>query len=175
LVAPYQLDARACISYLTIELKQDVPAQFRGRHGPWIFGCDICQEVCPWNRRGPAATEEAFQPVDDRNPASPGELLQLDQAEFSRRFRHTPLARPKRGGLLRNAAIVLGNSPDPQSLPALVQGLADADPLVRGACAWALGQYTEPAAREALSARAAVESDPNVHAEITAALALEKP
>ena len=170
LVAPYQLDARRCISYLTIELRQAVPAEFRGQAGPWIFGCDVCQEVCPWNHRVPESTEPAFQPAADRNPASLAELLELDPGEFSRRFRRTPLARPKRGGLLRNAAIALGNHPHPPALPPLIRGLADADPLVRGACAWALGRYAEPAAHAALQSRLAVEDDRTVREAITAAL-----
>jgi epoxyqueuosine reductase len=170
LVAPYQLDARRCISYLTIELRQAAQAELRGQAGPWVFGCDVCQEVCPWNHRAPASAEPAFEPAEDRNPASLAELLELGPGEFSQRFRHTPLARPKRRGLLRNAAIALGNCPHPPALPALVRALADADPLVRGACAWALGRYAEPAARAALESRLALEDDPAVRDEITAAL-----
>ncbi len=153
LVAPYQLDARRCISYLTIELRGPVPAEFREPIGDWLFGCDVCQDVCPWNRRGPASLEPAFRPARDTNPAGLAELFFLDDEAFRLRFRHTPLWRARRRGILRNAAIVLGNRPSPAALPALLQGLADAEPLVRDASAWALRQYDSPEARSALHGR----------------------
>jgi epoxyqueuosine reductase len=98
-------------------------------------------------------------------------LFDLDDPAFRARFRHTPLWRPKRRGLLRNAAIVLGNRPLPEALPALIRGLNDIEPLVRGACAWALGRHSEPAARVALDDRQQIESDDDVRHEIDAALA----
>jgi epoxyqueuosine reductase len=97
-------------------------------------------------------------------------LFELDEAEFRRRFRHTPLWRPKRRGLLRNAAIVLGNRPTPAAIPALSRGLHDCEPLVRGACAWALGRYSEHSAQTALRRRRDIELDADVRAEITVAL-----
>ncbi len=115
LVEPYRLDARRCISYLTIELRGAVPAELREAVGDRLFGCDVCQEVCPWNRRTPTTTEEGFRPRPGMNPVDLAALFSLDEAAFRRRFRHTPLWRPKRQGILRNAAIVLGNRSHPST------------------------------------------------------------
>lgn len=166
LVEPYRLDARKCISYLTIELRNHIPAEHRGAMGDRLFGCDTCQEACPWNRRTPTAGEEGFRPRPGMNPLEPAGLLTLDEGAFRRRFRHTPLWRPRRRGILRNAAIVLGNRPHPAALPALVRGLNDPEPLVRAGCAWALGRQADDVAREALRERLPLESDPAVRAEI---------
>jgi epoxyqueuosine reductase len=158
---PYVLDASRCISYLTIELRDAVPAELRPGIGEWLFGCDVCQDVCPWNSRAPLSRQAEFDAIS---------LFDLDDAAFRERFRHTPLWRAKRRGLLRNAAIVLGNRPTPDAIPALIGGLNDVEPLVRGACAWALGRYHEPAASTALRNRRQVESDDEVRREINAAL-----
>jgi epoxyqueuosine reductase len=166
-VAPYVLDARRCISYLTIELRESIPAELRRGVGDWLFGCDVCQDVCPWNHRAPSSAEPAFRPGDDMNPIDLAALFGLDDAAFRARFRHTPLWRAKRRGLLRNAAIVLGNRPEPAAIPALVVGLNDAEPLVRTACAWALRRFNAPAASEALYARSAIETHQEVLAEIS--------
>jgi len=141
LLEPYRLDARKCISYLTIELRDSIPLELREALGDRLFGCDACQEVCPWNRRTPGSTEESFQPEQGMNPVEAAELLLLDEAGFRQRFRHTSLWRYKRRGVLCNAAIALGNRPHQATRPALEQGLEDADPAVRDACAWALGRY----------------------------------
>jgi epoxyqueuosine reductase len=135
--APGQLDARRCISYLTIELRGPVPEDLREPTGDWLFGCDICQEVCPWNRKAPPGTESAFQPGPELESIDPVELLGLSEEQFRERFRGTALMRAKRRGLLRNAAIVLGNQGDPAALPALENALADCEPLVREAAGWA--------------------------------------
>jgi epoxyqueuosine reductase len=140
-VAPYVLDARKCISYLTIELRSQIPEPLREGIGDWLFGCDVCQDVCPWNTRGHNAAqtdEPSFQPADGMNPIDLIPLFDLDDEAFRLRFRHTPLWRAKRRGLLRNAAIVLGNRPTPTAIPALTKGLNDSESLVRGACEWAL-------------------------------------
>jgi epoxyqueuosine reductase len=171
-VGPYVLDARKCISYLTIELREAIPLELREGMGQWLFGCDVCQDVCPWNRKAPQTAEPHFQPRPDLAPADAVALLGLSEAEFEARFRGTPLARPKRAGLLRNAAIVLGNSGDPAAVPALCAALGDAEPLVRGAAAWALGRLGGQAALAALSSRLAIEADDDVRAEIQHALAL---
>ena len=168
--APYVLDAQKCISYLTIELRGQVPEPLRAGVGDWLFGCDICQEVCPWNRRAPESTEQAFAPAGERNPVELAEMFSWSEEEFRRRFRGSPLLRAKRRGLLRSAAIVLGNQGDPASLAPLTRGLSDDEPLVRGAVAWALGRLATAAAREALAARLAIESDAEVRGEIEAAL-----
>lgn len=170
LVDAYQLDARKCISYLTIELRSPPPYELRRSMGDRLFGCDICQEVCPWNRQGPVTAEKAFQPTPGMNPVELAELFALDDDALRQRFRRKPLWRSKRRGLLRNAAIVLGNRPQKAALPGLLHGLNDAEPLVRASCAWALGLYSDPAASCALQERSSVESDPQVRREIETGL-----
>jgi epoxyqueuosine reductase len=137
--APGVLDARRCISYLTIELRGSVPDELRPGIGDWLFGCDVCQEVCPWNRRA-APGHPDLAARSDLTALDPIELLGLSDAEFRRRFRGTALFRPRRAGLLRNAALVLGNVGGPEALPALRQALSDPEDVVREAAAWALEQ-----------------------------------
>jgi epoxyqueuosine reductase len=137
---PYLLDASRCISYLTIELRGQIPLELRAGMGDWIFGCDICQDVCPWNSKSPESSEPAFAPLESTNPLDLIALFDLDDAAFRTRFRRTALWRPKRRGLLRNAAIVLGNQRCEAAMPALTRGLSDDEPLIREACAWAIGQ-----------------------------------
>jgi epoxyqueuosine reductase len=137
-VAPYQLDARRCISYLTIELRGPIPEELRHMMDDWIFGCDVCQDVCPWNRKSPVGTESALQPTVTGLQVVLIDLLGLSEEEFRRRFRHTPLWRTKRSGLVRNAAIALGNQGDQRALPALQRALEDPAEIVREAAAWAI-------------------------------------
>jgi epoxyqueuosine reductase len=170
---PYVLDASRCISYLTIELRDSIPHELRAGMGDWIFGCDVCQDVCPWNSRAPLTSQQEFAPRAHSNPIELISLFDLDDAAFRERFRHTPLWRPKRRGLLRNAAIALGNRPTPAAVPALIRGLNDREALVRGACAWALGRYTCGEARNSLEARLQLETDASVRAEIETALGVE--
>ncbi|HKJ00258.1 MAG TPA: QueG-associated DUF1730 domain-containing protein [bacterium] len=183
IVGDKTVDARRCLSYLTIELKGPIPVPLRPALGEWVFGCDICQEVCPWNRRVPtlaAGTEPAFRATAEAAHPSLVALLGLDDAGFRARFRHTPLWRPRRRGLLRNAAIVLGNrlaearasgqAPPPDALAALRGALDDAEPLVRGAAAWALGHAAPAVAHEWLAGALEREADPQVQAELRAAL-----
>ncbi len=140
-VEPYVLDARRCISYLTIELRdQPIPTEFRPLMGNWVFGCDVCQDVCPWNRKAPLSSEPAFAPRDKLNPADLEWLLSLDDAGFETEFTGTPMHRTGRAALLRNAATALGNSGDTQALPALARAMGDAQPLVREAAEWAITQ-----------------------------------
>lgn len=167
---PYVLDATRCISYLTIELRRPIPEHLRAGIGNWVFGCDICQEVCPWNRRAPAATLPEFQTESQEQSLDLLELLQLSEDAFRQRFRSTPVWRTKRKGLLRNAAIALGNERNPRAIPALCAALHDAEPLVRGAAAWALGQYDQASTRAALEQRKGLEADPEVMHEICVAL-----
>lgn len=137
---PYVLDATRCISYLTIEMHDGIPAELRAGMGDWVFGCDVCQEVCPWNQKAPRSHEPAFAPVADLNPLELTTLFDMDEAEFKQRFRRSPIWRAHRRGLLRSAAIVLGNRHNSAAIPALNKGLLDNDPVVRDACAWALEQ-----------------------------------
>jgi epoxyqueuosine reductase len=169
-VDAYVLDPRKCISYLTIESRQPIPRQLREPLGDWLFGCDVCQEVCPWNHRAPVSEASGFEPLDGLTDCELGKLFELDDDGFRARFRHTPLWRPKRRGLLRNAAIVLGNQRPPDGCTALVRGLNDCESLVRGAAAWALGRYRTEEARSALENRLASETDPDVREEIETAI-----
>lgn len=171
----YVLDGSRCISYLTIELRDEMPAELRSGVGDWLFGCDVCQEVCPWNRFAPISELPEWQPLEAMNPVELTELFALTEEGFRRRFRRTPLWRPHRGGLLRNAAIVLGNQRRASAIPALAGGLNDDDPLVRGAAAWALGQIaaSQPGsdAAQLLNVRLNDETSANVRTEIESALA----
>lgn len=169
------LDASRCISYLTIELRDHVPAALRGGMGDWVFGCDICQEVCPWNRFAPVSETPELQPLKGMNPLELAGLFALTEGEFRKRFRKTPLWRPHREGLLRNAAIVLGNQGWASALPVLAVGLSDESALVRAAAAWAVGRIAsaepESEAAELLASRLEVETDAAVRAEILESLA----
>jgi epoxyqueuosine reductase len=133
------LDARKCISYLTIELRTSIPEELRSGMGDWLFGCDVCQEVCPWNRKS-ISGPTSFPHRSDLESMNLIELLDLNEEEFRQRFQGTPLTRSKRRGLLRNAAIVLGNVGDERALPILRQCLEDPEPLIREAAQWAIPQ-----------------------------------
>jgi epoxyqueuosine reductase len=170
LVEARTLDARRCIGYLTVEIRGDVPSEFHQPMGDRLLGCDACQEVCPWNRRAPATSEEAFWPLPEMNPLELSGLFGLDEDAFRARFRHTPLWRSKRCGILRNAAIVLGNHPHAEAIPALTEGINDAETTVRAASARALGRHADHAARDALENRLTIESDAGVRGEIESAL-----
>jgi epoxyqueuosine reductase len=171
---PYVLDARRCISYLTIELKGWMPRHLRPLIGNHIFGCDICQEVCPYNVKAEATAESAYQPRGGLYAPQLIPLLSLDQNEFRRRFKGSPILRAKRRGFLRNVAVALGNLKSLDAVPALIGVLADKEPLVRGHAAWALGEIGGHAAFEALRARKQIETDSEVLRELDSALVLAK-
>jgi epoxyqueuosine reductase len=165
LAGDYTMDPRRCISYLTIEHWSAIPTALRPGLGNWIFGCDLCQEACPWNADpGPGAT-------DDRLAPHLPTLLSLDEAAFTARFRGTPLLRPGRRGLLRNACVVLGNSGNPDAVPALAGALEDPEPLVRQHAAWALGRLGGGKAQRALEAARARDPSAAVRGEVDDALA----
>jgi epoxyqueuosine reductase len=169
-VGPYVLDARRCISYLTIELKGFIPRHLRPLIGNHIFGCDICQEICPYNVKARPTTEEAYRPREGLYVPDLIPLLALDEAEFRRIFRGSPILRAKRKGFLRNVAVALGNSKSRQAVPALIRALDDDEALVRGHVAWALGQIGLNDGIQALAKRLHVESDPVVRMEIEDAI-----
>jgi epoxyqueuosine reductase len=171
LVAPYVLDARRCISYLTIELKGAIPRHLRALMGNRIFGCDICQEVCPWNRRFARSTSEpAFQPVADVMAPQLTDLMALDDQGFREHFQGRSVMRAKRRGLLRNVAVALGNWGAADAVPALVRSLEDAEPLIRGHAAWALGRISTADSRSALEKSLTSEKDAWVREEMRLAL-----
>jgi epoxyqueuosine reductase len=158
LVAPYILDARRCISYLTIELKGSIPPELRPQIGNRIFGCDICQEVCPWNHRFAQATSGVgFQPRHESVAPLLLDLIALDDEAFRQRFRGSPVMRAKRRGLLRNVAVALGNWGDPAAVQALSCALYDSEPLIREHAAWALRHIGTPKAQQCLGQAAGAE------------------
>ena len=169
-VQPYVLDARRCISYLTIELRGPIPRELRPLIGNWIFGCDLCQEVCPWNRKAPLGLEPRLSARDGLAAPELVPLLRMTQEEFSRAFKGSPIKRTKRRGLLRNVCVALGNSGDLSAVPALIEALAHDEPLVRGHAAWALGRLGGRAAEATLQQALSIEPEEWVRAEITAAL-----
>ncbi|MEL7498153.1 MAG: tRNA epoxyqueuosine(34) reductase QueG [Planctomycetota bacterium] len=144
-VGPYVLDATKCISYLTIEHRTSVPRELRDQLDGWLLGCDVCQDVCPWNRKAPITNETEFAALDGHNPIQLGSLFELTDDQFRSRFRKTPLWRPKRRGILRNAAYAMANQPNRENVTPLLKGAVDEDPLVREAsiCSLAVHWYPE--------------------------------
>jgi epoxyqueuosine reductase len=158
----FKLDPRLCISYLTIEHRGPIPRELRAPLGNWIFGCDICQQVCPWNGDSTRAALVNFELA----PSLP-DVMALDDLSFRRRYGKTAIKRTKRRGLLRNAAIALGNSGDPAAVPVLARTLEnEPETLVRAHAAWALGRFDDIEARRALDAARAREPEPLVRREI---------
>jgi epoxyqueuosine reductase len=173
---PRVLDATRCVSYLTIEQRGAIPETLREGVGDRVYGCDVCQDVCPWNHRfagslpdrSPFAAREALAGRDARTLAR--ELLGMTHPEFSVAFTGSPMKRAKLRGLKRNAAVVLGNVGSADDAPSLVAVLSDDEPLVRSHAAWSLGRLKGPASAVALRARLEVEPDAGVRAELGAAL-----
>ncbi len=193
---PHVLDARRCISYLTIELRGPIPRELRPLMGQWVFGCDVCQEVCPYSRQAetgrgrwlgrslaagqladgsgnlepviPAgsAAQRPMRRIASEKSATLFDLLTLDEAAFRARFRGTPVLRAKRRGLVRNACVAAGNSGDPALIPPLIALLADPEPLVRGHAAWALRRLGGAEADLALAHARTVETHPWVRSEL---------
>lgn len=170
IIAPNLLDSRLCISYLTIELKGSIPRNLRPQMGNLIFGCDICQEVCPWNSKAKPTQERGFYPRKGNLVPKLISLMNITQDEFSKRFKGSPIKRAKRKGFLRNVAVALGNWKNRSAVPALINALNDHEPLVREHAAWALGQINSSSAKTALRERLKVESKAEVINEINDAL-----
>ena len=165
IVAPYVVDNRRCISYLTIEHKGPISRDLRPAMGTWVFGCDVCQEVCPVNRKAKATSDPNFG-RRDLTALDLVELLNMDEAQFRQRFAGTPLMRAKRVGMQRNACVALGNLCDGTAVSALARALASGEPLVRQHAAWALGRIGGTEALAALRTAEGVEPDEDVRAEI---------
>lgn len=172
---PYVLDARRCISYLTIELKGWIPPELRPLMGNWIYGCDVCQDVCPFNRFAQPTTHPAIQltnhlanePINWNTIAPPLlDILALDEAGFNERFARSPIKRIKRARLLRNACVAAGNWGSQAAVPALAALLEDPDPLLRGHAAWALHQIGGRQAKAAVAAALKRETDNTVRQEM---------
>lgn len=140
ITAPHRLDARRCISYLTIEHKGSIPEDLRTAIGDRIFGCDDCLDACPWNRFARASRDIAFLGHPEATGRPLREFLELDDAGFKALFRASPVLRAKRRGFLRNVCVALGNTGASDDLPALHRAMLDAEPLVREHAAWAVEQ-----------------------------------
>jgi epoxyqueuosine reductase len=171
IVAPFVVDARRCISYLTIELRGWILRELRPLMQTWVFGCDVCQDVCPHNVLVKEGLHQEFAPRRDVPFPDLVELLHIDEPTYQERFRHSAIKRAKRQGLRRNAAVALGNLGDPRAIPALRSALDDDDPVIRGHAAWALGRIGGPDASAALAARLTTEADTQVADELTHAYA----
>jgi epoxyqueuosine reductase len=176
IVAPYEVDSTRCISFQTIEQRGVIPVDLRKQFGHWVFGCDECQEVCPYTNAAQESLDRELAPNGLRNVAPELEwLLRMTEEEFRATYRGTAVLRAKRRGLARNAAVALGNAGDDRAIPVLRGALSSHDePLVRGHAAWALGRYGDPEARVGLEASARTESDHYVLEEIRTALETDK-
>jgi epoxyqueuosine reductase len=180
IVAPYRVDARRCISYLTIEHRGAIPRHLRPLVGDWIFGCDVCQEACPWNRFAPPAREARLH-ARAYADWSLERFLAMDETAFRETFATSPIRRAGREGFLRNVCVALGNRGDAAAVPALARALAaDPSPLVRGHAAWALGEIARRAEGRTIhdgatvaagAATPAVENTADAGAALRAAIA----
>ncbi len=164
IVAPYVLDSRKCISYLNIELKGVIPIEFRKAIGNRIYGCDDCQIVCPWNSFASITYEKAY--LEKTNTNRLIDLMQLDDEGFRHRFGKSPIKRLKRRRFLRNVAVALGNSENPEAAPVLELALMDKEPLIRSHSVWALGEILGSEALPLIEKYLSKESDSWVLEEI---------
>jgi epoxyqueuosine reductase len=168
---PYRLDSNRCISYWTIEHRGPLPPEARRMVGGWVFGCDVCQEVCPWNSTPAGAVHPEMELPPERGELTLERLLRLPREEYVERFRGSPLKRAKLEGLQRNAAVAMGNRLESRYLAPLAGALREEEsPQVRGHAAWALGRIGGAEAQGILTAALAAETDPEVGAEIRKAL-----
>jgi epoxyqueuosine reductase len=168
------IDARRCISYLTIELRGPIPSELRSLMGTRVFGCDICQEVCPWNGEKfvQLSREMDFAPRAHVEKRKLIELMSMSEAEWDTFSRGSAIRRARRAGFLRNVAVALGNTRSEEAGPALIAALRDLEPLVRGHAAWALGRIGGQKNVEALRDALTLECDTWVREELMTALGL---
>lgn len=161
------INAGECISYLTIENKKEIPRHLRNAIGSWVFGCDICQVVCPWNIQAPKHRSFSLFEQSSHTSIDLHETVHFSESDFNHYFAKSPILRAKRNGFFRNLACVLGNIRDPDSIPYLADLLvSEADPIIRAHAAWALGQYSTSKTRFILSNALNSELDPVVRDEI---------
>jgi len=179
IIAPFVVDARRCISYLTIEYRGFIPLEFRHLMGNRIFGCDDCQMICPWNDKAEPVVLDHLPPRAENLLPALAELFALDDEQFRHRFRKSPVKRATRAGLLRNVAIAMGNSENRSFIPLLLDALADDEALVRGHSAWALAQLSRQNPQssngeilERLAYHAAFETDNEALKELHSAITI---
>jgi epoxyqueuosine reductase len=142
LLAPYVLDSNRCISYLTIELRGAIPEELREGVGSHVFGCDICQDVCPWNRKAPATPVDSFQSRDGLLAPQLSELAEMDETEFRRRFKHSPIKRAKWRGFMRNVLVAVGNSRSSKLRPVTARFLDHPDSMLAETARWAYARLS---------------------------------
>jgi epoxyqueuosine reductase len=171
---PYRLDSNRCISYWTIEHRGPLPPEARRLVGGWVFGCDVCQEVCPWNARPAGSVHPEMELPPERAELDLARLLRLPREEYVERFRGSPMKRAKLEGLQRNAAVAMGNRLERRYIGPLAEALREGEPVVRGHAAWALGRIGGEEARRVLEEALEREPDDRVREEIEAALGREK-
>ncbi len=167
---PYRLDSNRCISYWTIEHRGPLPPEARRMVGGWVFGCDVCQEVCPWNATPAGSVHPEMELPPERAELDLARLLRLPREEYVERFRGSPMKRAKLEGLQRNAAVAMGNRLERRYIGPLAEALREGEPVVRGHAAWALGRIGGEEARRVLEAALEGEPDEGVRGEIEAAL-----
>jgi epoxyqueuosine reductase len=170
IVEPYVVDSRLCISYLTIELRGAIPRELRSLIGDRIYGCDDCQDVCPWNRFAKKSEESRFFPREPLGSMDLVAMLRMSRETFTTATKRSAIRRARYPGFLRNVAVALGNSGDPRAVAPLVEALDHEEPLVRAHASWALGQLGDARAHEPLTARAEREEMESVREEIAWAL-----
>ncbi len=170
IVKPYILDSRLCISYLTIELKNKIPQELRQGVSNNIYGCDICQDVCPWNKRAPFSDNMEFEPREQLYYPHLDSLSGISADEFRELFRGSPIKRTKRRGLLRNIMVAMGNSENREFIPHIKLCLQDEEPLVRAHAVWALWKLEGDQSKQLLLKHRSIENDPGVNQEIDSIL-----
>ncbi len=172
IIEPYVLDSRLCISYLTIELKDKIPSELREKIDNNIYGCDICQDVCPWNKRAHVTDKSEFVPREELFNPDLSYISKLSVEDFRKQFKGSPIKRTKRRGLLRNAVVAMGNSGEKDFIPNIKESLKDEEPLIRAHAVWALWRIEGVQSKDILFSLKQVETDEMVIEEIDYILSL---